>query len=400
MGLTLYRYLLKEQFLPLSICLLGLSFVLVTGRLLQLTRYLFTSSLTALDLVELMTLAMPKLLTYTLPMATLMGVLLAFVRLNSDNELIALRTAGISFNQFFPAVFIILLLTTSLSLFNSFTIVPASNKSFEIKLKSLGRASLPLLLREGVFIDAIPDLVFFFRSVDSSNLTIEGILVQDQREPKVRMTIVAEHARIMYQKNSSQIAFKISSGIITRVPDNLQDAQAVSFRTYDLVLSLDELFASSAEDSKDRTQMTFREILQKIQQTGPEQEARYVMELHQRIALPLGCFMLGLVAPPLGALFRQKGRMTGVTLGIGIFLAYYVVLSAGTGMSKNGILPPSLAVWMPNLLVLCVASYLWRKLQHESPFPLAAWASSTWNRLSLTGWKSLRSRGASRERKS
>ena len=101
---TLYKYLIREQIVPLSVCFFGLSLILITGRLLQLTRYLFTSSLTFADLVALMAFAMPNLVLYALPMATLVGVLLAFVRLNSDNELIALRAAGIGFHQFFPAI--------------------------------------------------------------------------------------------------------------------------------------------------------------------------------------------------------------------------------------------------------------------------------------------------------
>ncbi|GLI34513.1 LptF/LptG family permease [Desulforhabdus amnigena] len=373
MGMTLYRYILKEQIFPLSICLLGLSFVLVTGRMLQLARYLFTSSVTFLDLAGLMVLAMPKLLTYTLPMATLMGILLAFVRINGDNELIALRAAGISFKQLFPPVAIVLLLTTFLSFYNMLSIIPTSSRAFESKLKSLGRASLPLLLREGVFIDTIPDLVFFFRNVDPSHLTIKGILVQDQREPKVRVTIVAEHAQIVYQKNTNRMVFKMYNGIITRVPDDFQDAQAVTFRDYNLVLSLDEIFGTSPKDSKGKTQMTFREVLEKIHQPGQNPDVRYLMELHQRIALPMGCLILGLVAPPLGAMFRQKGRMTGITLAVGIFLAYYVVLSAGKGLCENGLLPASLAIWTPNILTLGIAAYLWFKLQRETPFESSLW---------------------------
>jgi len=102
---TIYKYLIREQIVPLSVCFFGLSLILIMGRLLQLTRYLFTSSLTVGDLVSVIAFAMPGLVLYALPMAALVGVLLAFVRLNSDNELVALRAAGVvstSFSRLSP----------------------------------------------------------------------------------------------------------------------------------------------------------------------------------------------------------------------------------------------------------------------------------------------------------
>jgi lipopolysaccharide export system permease protein len=60
--------------------------------------------------------------------------------------------------------------------------------------------------------------------------------------------------------------------------------------------------------------------------------------------------------------------MTGVTIGVGIFLVYYIMLSAGRGFGENNLLPPFFAVWTPNLLSLLLVVYLWTKLHRETPF--------------------------------
>jgi lipopolysaccharide export system permease protein len=367
MQITLYRYIIKEQLAPLTVCLLGLGFILITGRLLQLTRYLFTSSLTLWDLAELMALAVPKLLLYVLPMATLIGVLLAFVRLNNDNELVALRAAGIGFRKLLPPVLSVAVLMTAVSFYNTLSVLPSANRAFEMKLRSLGKASLPAILKEGSFIDIIPKLVFFFRSVDTSNLTIEGIFVQDQRQQDVRLAITAESAQITFDKAQSNITFKISNGIITRVADDLKDAQAVSFKEYDLNISLDELMGTS-KGSRGRREMSLAELYAEIRDKTGTVDIRYSMEFHQRLSLPLACLLLGLVGAPLGAMFRRKSRMTGITVGIGIFLAYYIILSAGTGLAENRLLSPFAALWLPNLFAALIAGYLWIKIQNESPF--------------------------------
>lgn len=372
MKIILYRYLAKEQLVPISVCFFALTLILITGRLLQLTRHLFTSSLTVVDLVEVIALALPELILFALPMATLTGVVLGFVRLNSDNELTAIRTAGVSFGELLPPVVCVLVLITFLSLLNTLYIIPSANLAFKEKLRSIGRASVPALLKEGSFIDIIPHLVFFFQSVNPADLSIEGIFVQDRRKSDVQMSIVAERAKILYQKDQRFLTFKISNGIITRAADNLKDAQAISFKAYDLTLSMDEMFGEEKDVSKNKREMSITELVQKIRQGGQHPDSHYAIEIQRRLSLPVGCLLLGLLGAPLGALFRPRSRMSGITLGLVAFLAYYVILSLGNGLGKNNLLPSFFAAWLPNFLTLLLACYLWFKTQKETPFQMAA----------------------------
>ena len=62
--------------------------------------------------------------------------------------------------------------------------------------------------------------------------------------------------------------------------------------------------------------------------------------------------------------------MGGVILGLGLFLSYYVLLTGARGLGENGFLPPKLAIWIPNLLTLCLGLYLWFKVQRETPVRL------------------------------
>ncbi len=384
MKITLYRYLLKEQAVPLIVCFMGLTAILITARLMQLTRYLFTSSLTLFDLGQVMAFATPKLIVFALPMATLIGVLLAFLRLNSDNELIIMRSAGLGFKQFLPAVLSIVLITTVISLVNTIYIMPSADLAFKLKLKSLKRAGLPVLLKEGSFIDAIPNLIFFFRSVNTSELSIEGVFIQDRRRPDVRLAIVAERAQIQYDRNFNHIVFNISNGVITRIPDNYKDAQAVGFKAYDLTLSLDELFPEAANASKNKKEMSLADLYEYMSSRKGKLGRMSALELNYRLALPMSCFFLGLIGAPLGALFRQQGRMTGLTLGLLIYLGYYVLFSAGKGLGENEILSPTLAMWAPNLVTLATAVYLWTKMERETPFgPASVWRSLQYRLLSV-----------------
>lgn len=365
---TLYVYLLREQTTPVLIALLGVSFVLVTGQLLQLMRILFASSCSLRDLGEIILFAIPRLFLYATPMAVLLGVMLAFLRLNADNELIAFRAAGTGFLEFLPPVLAVVVLATALSFINALIVIPIASSAFELKLKSLGRASVPALLKEGVFISTIPKLVLFFRSVDHSDLAIRGVFIQDQRHPNENATIAAERAQIVIPPDSRNITFRIADGIITRTAGNMKEAQAVSFKSYDFTLSMDELMGAAEKGLKKKREMTLLELYKLVRTLRDRKgQAYYALEMHQRLSFPTACLLLGLMGPPLGSLFRAKSRMTGITIGVGIFLAYYVLLSAGKGLGENNIVPPFFAVWTPNLLSLALAAALWWKMQTERP---------------------------------
>jgi lipopolysaccharide export LptBFGC system permease protein LptF len=78
------------------------------------------------------------------------------------------------------------------------------------------------------------------------------------------------------------------------------DAQAVSFKNYDFILSMDEIMGAEKGGRK-RSEMNLTEIYDKVK-TATDSRAFvwWSLELHQRIAFPSACLLLGLLGPPLG----------------------------------------------------------------------------------------------------
>ncbi len=370
MGPILYRYIIMEQLIPVGVCIFGLIVVFVTGRMMQLMQMLIGSNVTLFDLFELILLTMPMIMLFALPMATLIGILMGFLRLTSDNELMVMRSSGIKFSQFASPVLSVALLTTGISLVSAIHIMPHTNTLFRIKLNSLGRAALPALLKERTFINFIPGMILFFQSVEPTQLSLQGVYVQDERDQRVQSTIVAENGQIVYQEERDLLVIKITNGIITRIQEDFQNAQTVSFQEYELSFRMDELSNRGPVKFRGRGDMTFWELREESRKTKNIEEgvaAWFAMQLHQMLALPFGCLVLGLLAPPLGSRFRQANRMMAVLVGISLFLGYYVLLSAGKGLIKNGLLAPSIGIWTPNVVTLLLALALWVQTQREKP---------------------------------
>ncbi|HXE73422.1 MAG TPA: LptF/LptG family permease, partial [Candidatus Nitrosotenuis sp.] len=78
------------------------------------------------------------------------------------------------------------------------------------------------------------------------------------------------------------------------------------------------------------------------------QRRRYMVNYHQKMALPFACLVFGLLAVPLGT--RPHRTTTSIGLGICLvfILAYYVLMTLGTVLGEAGAIDPALGAWLPN----------------------------------------------------
>src|SRR5689334_8872498 len=132
------RYIFKAVFPYLLLSLLLLTAILFTQ---QASRFgdLLMGNQVPMNLVQkLAFLVLPSVLTFTLPMALLTGVLIGFSRMGSDSELIALRASGVgTWKMLRPPLLMGLLLTVA-SLFVNLNLIPDATRS----LRKIGPTAL------------------------------------------------------------------------------------------------------------------------------------------------------------------------------------------------------------------------------------------------------------------
>lgn len=89
--------------------------------------------------------------------------------------------------------------------------------------------------------------------------------------------------------------------------------------------------------------------------------ARYEVEVHKKWALSFASITFVLLAVALALRFPRGGM--GLVLGGGMFVyaVFYVGLTAGESLADRGFMSPVIAMWLPNAVLLLLASYgLWR----------------------------------------
>ena len=362
------RHIRREQLVAFTFCFLGLLAIFVTARLMQLTELLVTTPLTLADLLVLVLLAMPKLMLYVLPAATLLSLLIVLERLTADNELLVLQMAGLSWTFLWRAFAGLVIAATVVTYSLSTVAIPRARQAFVNRLTGLDLDDVLGCLEERRFMDRIPGMVLFFRSIDRAAGSARGVLIQDSGDAGARTTLLARQAEFTTTPERSELGIKLLSGCLMRDRELAPVMESFSFRELHVRLPLEELLRNARSDKKKgRREMTLGELREKAYTTPGDDSAEFAMELHQRLAFPAGCLLLCIVALPVGVLARGASRTAGIVLGSGLFLAYHVLFTLAKGAARSGTVTTALCLWAPNLVLVLLGWALWRRLLHDVP---------------------------------
>ena len=107
-----------------------------------------------------------------------------------------------------------------------------------------------------------------------------------------------------------------------------------------------------------------------------------VMTIHKKFSIPVACFVFALLGLALGASNRKDGKLASFVLGIGVIFVYYVIMFMGQAMTKGGMIPASLAMWLPNIIlgIAGVALLMSRARSADQPIRISL------PRLNLSRW--------------
>jgi len=372
MLLIIHRYLIAEIIPPFLVSLLAFTTIVFSGRLLIVTRMILVKGISLGQILASTLYLFPYLLVFTLPMAATVGIILALMRLSVDQEMMALKTAGLSYYRLLSPILGFSLLVALLTLFLSTYGSPWGQKSNRELLTEVVKKRADIGLQEQTFNTDFPGLMLFVNRVGPEG-DLKGVLVNSWQEEDNPQTIYAQRGRIRYEPARESMLLRLSEGWLIRWGTELGHRQTVQFKTYELPLRLFN-FASPGQISE--REMTLRELRAGIKAApaGSKRFVRLVVELHQRFALPLGALLLCLLAIPLGLSPRVHGRSWGLIVGLLIFLIYYVVFTASWRLAFTAHLNPALAPYLGDILFAGLALYFWWRTLKELPLVPRGWS--------------------------
>ena len=380
--MSLYRYILREIWPTFLASLFVFIFIMMAARMLSITELIVTRGVHASQVAGMVLFLLPDILTFALPAVTLMSVVVAFLRLSADSEIIAMKSSGISLYQMLPPVITFSLVAFFACLAISAFAAPWGNRSFKDLLFKIAETKADLGIKERVFCEPFGDLVFYVNSFSRQERVLKDVFVVDRRDQEMTSTIVSDEARIITRPAERTITLLFLRGTIFLVEKDLESSRTIKFNTYALNIGLKDVLADLASRRKAPHELSPGQLISQLKST-PETDKEYnriMRELLEKLSIPLAVLLMGIIGVPLGAQIRGRGRSAGIGLSLMVFSMFYLFLMIIRSVCSAGVVSPVIGVWIPDFFLILSVIYLLRRASDERPIHLLPRFSFLWKR--------------------
>ena len=470
------RYILREHLVPFLIGFAVVTFILSLNFLYQSMDLFIAKQVPPLVVLELYLLGMGWMVALSIPCAALVAPLMTFGRMSQDNEITAMRAAGVNLLVAMRMPLLAsVLLTVLLTLFNNH-VLPESNHAFANLMLDVAKKRPAIEIQEGVFINEFPGYSLLIGRLDYRTSRMQNVTIYEQKPRGLPTTILAKRGQLYYSMDGNTLTLELEDGEIHEVPDGLSPGKyrRMAFERHVLHLQGigNELERTRRETRGDRemsTKMMKEEVarlkarrkavlsdldstvteagfenyaaaraalqpgasgigarerlrglfsLIRPKSAGGERGApesrppvlaatdsaqaimpdsavalaadstaapapaavpatvaaklqvkevelrgirrrihSYEVEIHKKFAIPVACVVFMLIGAPIGIRARRGGFSVGF-LSVAFFLFYYVCLIGGEQLADRAILPPSIAMWLADVILATIGTVL------------------------------------------
>ena len=368
--LRIHRYIIKEICEPVFLSLLIFTFVLLMGRIPGLTELVISKEVPTVEVLQLFSYMLPTFIRITLPLSFLLGILLAFSRLSADGEFIALKTSGVSLYSLLKPVLVLAAIFSLLTASLTIIFEPAGKSAFNSKIFQIASSRASVGIRPNIFNDDFDGLVLHARAMDDRQGIIQGVFISDERAGETPATIFAQQGRFIQDPENFRMTLRLSHGSIHRRPANEKKTtyQVIGFSNYDINLDMGQQLAEGRKRGLSRGELSWQELKQAYAESTTERvRFKLQSEKHLRVTIAFAPLFFALVGVPLGLQSSRSGKGAGFSLALGISLIYYLLFSAASTIASKGIIPVSVALWVPNFCFLLAGSYFIYRTANEQP---------------------------------
>lgn len=382
------RYALKEILPPFFLGIAAYTFIMLLNQILFTAEMFIARGVALNSVLKLFFYLLPSMLSFTLPMSVLLGILAGLSRMSTDSEITALKTLGISHARLLrPLLFFAFcgwLVTSFLTLY----LTPRANNRWVQTFTYEVIQKVHLNIYPRTFNESIPGMIIYIQDVTKDNQWKNIFLHMTGKSQQPRI-VLAREGKLLLNADEQKAFLSLMHGEVHSYnpaePENYSVTLFESFyEEVDLKKLFDKTNVRKRVREKDISELVtrIRSLDENIKKFPPEQRAlpeyrqklkartSHWVEVHKRFAIPLSCFIFAFLALPLGAYTRKGGRTSGFTLSIVLILIYYILFTAGEQLAVQGRLPAWVGIWGPNILFALLAVYLFlRSLRESSFFP-------------------------------
>ena len=347
---VLDRYISRMYLRVVAISFFALLGLFYISTFIDASDKLFKGTATTGTVMQLLVYRTPQFVYFVIPIAALLSVLVTFGLLSRTSELTVMKACGISlYRAAAPVVLLSLVFSGALFGLDQEILARANQRAGALDDQIRGRPPKtfnPLNRRWIIGADGI----YHYGSFDPRRATLSSLTLY---------RLVPGTWQLASQTYVTTAAYR--GGWIGMNGWRQEFSKGPSkwrrFEREPLSIEPPDYFETEETDTDVMTVVQLRKAIGEARAGGfnfvPQQ-----VELHRKLAFPFVTLLMTLLAVPFGVTTGRRGALYGIGLGIIIALSYWLMMSVFVAVGKTGLLPPALAAWTPNVIVLGVAAYL------------------------------------------
>lgn len=351
-------------------------FVLIAGQALRdLLGYVMAGQLTPETAAKLLGLMLPYVAVYALPIGLLTAVLLVLGRMSSQQEITAMRAAGLSLGYIARPIWVIAGAAAVLSMALNFYVMPQARTAYRQTLVQAVRQNPLSFIVPKTFVRDFPGAVVYVGERSGPELR-DLWLWRTDAQKRVIGVLRAKTGTVEFRETDNRMVLTLREvSVETRNekrPEDFSKPQPVgTSESMTVELRLDGVFRQMKLGQKINW-MTYGQLMARKAELAAKGVAasaaerleltRVVMALNEKAAASLAVLAFAFVAVPLGIKVSRKETSANLGIAVALVLGYYF-LSALTGMlERSPALRPELWVWAPPLAYAAAGLWLFRRV--------------------------------------
>jgi lipopolysaccharide export system permease protein len=290
---------------------------------------------------------LPYIMVLILPVGILLSSLFSIGKLAHNNEIIAMKSSGISQFRILLPLYLIGLLISLFVIYFGEKIVPFTNqKMFDIEREHLGKHTQLKQRRSNLY----------FKDPKFKNwIYINHYDHLQKLANKVSLQTIDKN-QIHYRIDVQQMAWmddhwELRNGYERKISTTAIEPIYFETRRFDAISYLPEDFEKIQKKQEEMTYEELKKFIDEVARNGGEPQT-WLVDLYLKVAFPFSNFILLLFGAPLAAGKPRSGKAFG--FGISLFVAFFFFgfVKTGQTLGHSGVIHPLLAAWFGNLVFL------------------------------------------------
>jgi LPS export ABC transporter permease LptF/LPS export ABC transporter permease LptG len=299
----------------------------------------------------------PNILYLMLPLSILVATLVNFGLLTKTNQIIAIKSAGISLYRLsIPVLAATALLSLGMFLFADGVLPETNQRQSALRNQIKGKPAQTFSRPDRQWIFGSSSRIYNYTFFDPDQNVFANLSIFEFNPKTFLMTRRIHAARAFWEP--SMKGWILENGWSRDFNGDLvTNYNAFSVQTFNELTEEPGYFKKEVKPSDQMSALELRRYIANLKQGGFD-VVRLSVQFYRKFSYPLIAFVVTLIGIPFSFTMGGKGALTGIALSIGIAIVYWSTSSLFEAMGNLSQLPPAMAAWSPDIIFGLAGSYL------------------------------------------